>query len=156
MGHARVSWGFFTGSIRYCCVIQVFSRSCWVLQILSLELTGSPVRMHQGNDEKGLLCSLLLHWVKATSHGWSISSLENVHFSHLLVEADTVTFLILPSKTTPAQGPKQIRSGLEAVASFFSDRKHHAISVNSVSAWCHGVRSCPVLTLLYIGGLNSY
>lgn len=45
-----------------------------------------------------------------------------------------MTFVILHSKTTPAQGPKQIRSSLEAVVSFFSDREHHAISVNSVAA----------------------
>lgn len=41
--------------------------SCRVPQMPSLELTKSSAGVCQGNDEKGLLLSLLVHLVKASS-----------------------------------------------------------------------------------------
>lgn len=87
MGHARLSWRFCTGYIRCCCVIQVYAGS-WghaaFLRYCLLNSFRSPAGVCQGNDEKSSLCSFPVHLVTTSSCGSSISSLENVHLSHLL------------------------------------------------------------------------
>lgn len=132
--------------------------SCWVPQIPSLELTRSPAGVHQGNDEKGLLRSLLVHLVMAFSHGWSTSFLKYVHLSRLLAYADTVTFVICPlqNNTCPRPITGKIFSWASDFFFFFQNRKHHAVSVNCIAAWLHRVRrrSCPLLAWLHIAGLS--
>lgn len=160
MGHARLSWRFHFGCIRYCCVTQVFAGSWGHVVVL-----GSSDTMSWTHKEpcwrtgmmRGVCCiafqctCLLPLLMDEVPLPWKMCICLIYQFKQSL-------WLLVPSRTTPAQGPKQARSSLEPVTSFFQRRKHNALPLNYIAAWVHRVRkrSCPLLTPQHIAGLSAY